>query len=472
MAEDYDEMHARLEAANAYDADADEGEDEEMLDEQEQQGAPMPKKKKGKKDGRKGRASKARSRAIKAAKLKAFRAGVAAAAKFPRSHPLRMQSEEEMAAADAADADAVEAAAAAGAEAAGASEGVLNAPTHEQKDQLVGQLVSALHQFAGRGANGPAEGYRTHYDKTKVIGRPSYFDGTGQFHEWKNEVQMYLQVMRFPPQEEADVVQSCLRGTALAWWIQKLQKMAAEGVNPPRTYLEFLPYLNERFEHRNPELAARDRLMALRQNNLTLHQYLREFEGCYAYIPRWDEADKIHRFMYGLKPYYRTRFCVDPATHQWWTSFDALVAYISAYLSDDVSGRAEDVTKQVAQVYGNTAPHQQAKNGQMSKGRPRGFPRKLAQLMGRLKGNDRALLQQIMGGRVNKRKPGSGDKTVSYRNANGESVVRSKAVRTHCHQAKPGLCLGCYQPGHMVAECTNPVARGNPEGFRAPGSRE
>lgn len=415
--------------------------------------------------------SKARTGALAQKKLKVAGAA-AAAANFPRSHPIRVQTTEEMEA-EAAAAAAQAAAAAAGAEAAGA-EGGRTMPTQDQTTQLVGELVNMFRTAAGRGANGQAEGSRTHYDKTKVIGRPSYFDGTGQFHEWKNEVQMYLQVMRFPPQEEADVVQSCLRGTALAWWIQKLKKMAAEGVNPPRTYLEFLPYLNERFEHRNPELAARDRLMALRQNNMTLHQYLREFEGCYAYIPKWEEADKIHRFMYGLKPYFRTRFCVDPATHQWWTSFDALVAYISAYLSDDVTGRADEAERRVGQVFGDSAPNLQTKNGQQKfKGKPKGFPRKLAQLLGRLKGDDRAVLQQIMSGRVQKRtKPGSGDRTVSYRNANGESVVRTKAVRTFCHQANPGLCLGCYQTGHMVADCRNPVARGNPEGFRASGSRE
>jgi hypothetical protein len=105
----------------------------------------------------------------------------------------------------------------------------------------------------------------------------------------------------------------------------------SSGTSAPTTFAELLPYLNERFEHRNPELASRDKLMSLRQNELSLHQYLRDFEGCYAYIPRYDEADKIHRFLYGLKPFYRAKFCVDPATHQWWTSFDALVAYISAY---------------------------------------------------------------------------------------------------------------------------------------------
>jgi hypothetical protein len=107
--------------------------------------------------------------------------------------------------------------------------------------------------------------------------------------------------MHFPAGREAQVVQSYLKGPALAWWMQKLESDDSSGTSAPTTFAELLPYLNERFEHRNPELASRDKLMSLRQNELSLHQYLRDFEGCYAYIPRYDEADKIHRFLYGLE---------------------------------------------------------------------------------------------------------------------------------------------------------------------------
>ena len=30
------------------------------------------------------------------------------------------------------------------------------------------------------------------------------------------------------------------------------------------------------------------------------------------------------------------------------------------------------------------------------------------------------------------------------------------------------LCLGCYQPGHFVADCTSPVMNGVPAGYQAP----
>jgi len=62
-------------------------------------------------------------------------------------------------------------------------------------------------------------------------------------------------------------------------------------------------------------------------------------------------------------------------------------------------------------------------------------------------------------------KPGKGP--TEYTNANGETVKRSKAIKTWCHRQTPKRCLGCYQPGHWVAECTNAVARGAPQGYVA-----
>ena len=54
-----------------------------------------------------------------------------------------------------------------------------------------------------------------------------------------------------------------------------------------------------------------------------------------------------------------------------------------------------------------------------------------------------------------------------FKNGNGQVVNRSKAVKSWCHQQRPQLCLGCYEPGHQVANCTNAVARGAPAGFQA-----
>jgi hypothetical protein len=433
--------------------------DQEMYDEQEIAHREAPKKKKKNKHKKKtqavqevpkvqGKAKKGgkQRRAERKRKYEARKLAIADAANFPKSHALPddAQDEDELKKAEALEKEI----------------------DHDKAKVALGALFSLIEGINGKKSLGDAErSIMPNVDLTKVINKPSTFDGaTGRYHEWKNEVQMYLRVMNFPADVEVSVVQGYLRGTALAWWSQKLKQMAANEVSPPTSFEEFLHYLDERFEHRNPELAARDKLMGLRQNNLTLHQYLREFEGCYAFIPTWDEADKIHRFLYGLKPFYRNKFCVDPATHQWWTSFDELVAYISAYISDDVSTRAEEakgVLEQLGPEGRDLSKHSQKNKLNVNKLNKFLKGRRLSQLL-------KALGPK--GGRVQKRF-GAVDKVMTYTNANGETVERTKHLRSWCHQQKPGLCLGCYQTGHVVAECTNAVAQGAPHGYRAP-SRE
>lgn len=426
--------------------DEEEAEELEQLEQdpvQQQQAEVLPKKKGGK-QGKEAKKRVKKSRAAKLKdtreKLKAYKASIAAASNHPHSYALISQDDKLR-------------------EAEGQEKEI---DLSKMNPILLAELRSLADQSIGK-SPAPAE---RRLDLTKVVNKPSTFDGTtGRFHEWKNEVQMYLRIMKFSPEQEASIVQGYLRGTALAWWIQKLDNMSANGIESPATYDEFMHHLNERFDHRNPELASRDKLMGLRQNNLTLHQYLREFEGCYAFIPKWDEADKIHRFMYGLKPYFRSKFSVDPATHKWWISFDALIAYISAYISDDVSGRA-DTGKQIHnlldQTTGETPERRTPYKGNKSN---RGFSQKqLSQVVMRA-------IHQTNKGRVQKPSAAVNQRPAPavYANANGEPVTRSSAIRSWCHQEK--RCLGCYRAGHLVAECTNAVARGAPYGYEAPSNK-
>jgi len=344
--------------------------------------------------------------------------------------------------------------------------------TEDAQQLNAAKVLSAVLEYAGEGRRVNNASREPRIDMTKVINRPSTYDGiSGRYHEWKNEIQIYLGVMNFPQNTEAPVVLSYLRGTALDWWLQKSLKFQSEGIEVPQTWAELLPYLDERFEHRNPELAARDKLMNLKQNSLTLHQYLKEFEGCYAYITRWDEADKIHRFVFGLKPHYKSKFCVDPATHQRWTSFDALVAYISSYVADDATPTEviEDATGNLKKTLGLKGRGRFNKPGRAGKWQKQ-QQQKLNAVLGKLSDGDRKYLNTVLKGRVTK-KFGSVNQSASYTNANGESVTRNKHIRSYCHNQERPLCLGCYQPGHFVRDCTSPVANGTPEGYKAPAPR-
>ena len=331
------------------------------------------------------------------------------------------------------------------------------------------KVLSAFAAFTGKHKTSNNASREQSIDMTKVINKPSNYDGISKYHEWKNEIQIYLRVMNFPAHKEASVVLSYLKVTALSWWLQKSSKFKTDGVEVPKTWDQLMPYLDERFEHSNPELAARDKLMGLRQNSLTLHQYLKEFEGCYAYIPKWDEADKIHRFTYGLKPYYKSKFCVDPATHARWISFDALVAYMSSFVADDatsevVQDASGDLRDLVQKALGAPSPRQAGKPRPTSK---KWQHKKLNAVLGRLSEADRSVLTQALKGRVTK-KFGSANRMARYKNANGQAVERTKHVRTFCHRQEQPLCLGCYQPGHFVADCTSPVMNGVPVGYQAP----
>ena len=51
-------------------------------------------------------------------------------------------------------------------------------------------------------------------------------------------------------------------------------------------------------------------------------------------------------------------------------------------------------------------------------------------------------------------------------NANGESIERSKHLCSWCHQQKACAVLGLFQAWSIVAECTNAIMSGNPEGYK------
>lgn len=406
--------------------------------------------------------------------------------KAPHSHPLAADDEQEMDAEGLQNGEQGPAAEAAGDPGAAGDAATEAARLQAAYDELLAQhealqaeramYTSATETLLG-GGDPAASRQRTSaaVDLTKVVNKPGNFDGTAAkpFHEWKNEVQMYLRVMKFPKDEEAGIVQSYLKGTALAWYMQKIEKLETADQPVPASWEQLLPLLNERFEHRNPELAARDKLMTLRQGSLTLHQYLKEFEGCYAYIPRWDEADKIHRFLFGLKPYLKAKFCVDPATHSWWTCFDSLVSYITSYMSDDMSHSADNLTKALTEHGEATAGGGAVAPSGSNKHKPNnGWQR--VKSKGRSQKGLNALATKVLnalgvqGGGVQKpsgRPPGKPGKT--YTNGNGQPVTRHNGIRSFCHQQSPQLCLGCFQPGHQVSACTAPVASGVPAGYTA-----
>ena len=154
---------------------------------------------------------------------KAQQAALAAATNHPRSHALNgdLQDDDDQMMADEQD----------------KAEGQETDVDPEKAKMALGAVVSLIQGLQGKKTLANAEGFKPNVDLSKVINKPSTFDGaSGRFHEWRNEVQMYLKVINFPSNMQATIVQGYLRGTALEWWLQKLDYMAANEIPPPTSF--------------------------------------------------------------------------------------------------------------------------------------------------------------------------------------------------------------------------------------------
>jgi hypothetical protein len=271
----------------------------------------------------------------------------------------------------------------------------------------------------------------------KFLPKPMQFDGVNKFTEFRSQMQMYLSSVKLPARFEAPVAVAYLTGTALQWWTQ-LQPTTPM----PASWEALLTLMNSRFDHLNPEMSARNKLQSLKQGTLSVHEYLKEFESCYAHIPAVDEKDKVFRFTFGLNSNFKDRFSVNPATHRVWESFAALVAYITNFVADAPPATGA-ITDAVRDKPANGSSHTNGSKGNLkAKG-----------------GVNKAQKKRTM----------SADKAAkpakTMTNKNNEPVTRSNAVKSFCMKEK--LCLGCYKTGHLVADCTTKPVSGIPKGFSA-----
>lgn len=271
----------------------------------------------------------------------------------------------------------------------------------------------------------------------KFLPKPMQFDGLNKYTEFRSQMQMYLSSVKLPPRFEAPVAVAYLTGTALQWWTQ-LQPTTPM----PDSWEALLSLMNTRFDHLNPEMAARNTLQSLKQGSMSVHAYLKAFEDCYAHIPAADEKDKVFRFTFGLNSNLKDKFAVNPTTHRVWESFTALVAYITNFVADTPAAPGA-ITDAVRDKPSNGTTQTNGSKGNLKAKGGINKPQKKRSMSA-----DKAA------------KPA---KTMT--NKNGQPVTRSNAVKSFCMKEK--LCLGCFKGGHMVADCTAAPVSGTPSNFSA-----
>ena len=131
---------------------------------------------------------------------------------------------------------------------------------------------------------------------------------------WLFQVEQYIQLCSIPPHQQVIFVSSLLRDNAAIWWRNQDRMLKLEGEQNTMYWPEFTEALRQQFNPVNMPKRARDKLEFLKQKD-SVHNYVFEYQSLMLEIPDMSEADRLDRFVRGLKS--RTKQEVDgrdPAT--------------------------------------------------------------------------------------------------------------------------------------------------------------
>jgi hypothetical protein len=173
-----------------------------------------------------------------------------------------------------------------------------------------------------------------------MIDKPGKFSGVNysvqQFNTWVLKVRQYIDLLDVPPSKRMAVAATYLDGDAAQWWARKVLKLQADRVDSTNLSV-FEDQLRERFSFKNPEQAARNTLRTFQQGNLSVPEYINEFDNLYTYLPSWDETDKIDRFLAGLQAKWREKATINPTTGRRWTEYYPMVNFLVSLLHESAS---------------------------------------------------------------------------------------------------------------------------------------
>ena len=293
----------------------------------------------------------------------------------------------------------------------------------------------------------------------KLLNKPPTYNGTpsSDLRLWLTIMCHYLpaQAVQYP--QAVALAVSFLVGDAAKYWHTHSDKLRKAGKDI-FAWRVFKTALFERFGYKNAENAARDRLSALHQGNMTFAQYVNAFDDCYAYIPEYDEADKVHRFLHGLRYNIRQKLCVNPVTARRWTRYLAMVAYGHNLMNESAAAGAPSADAAVDLLAGNKRSQSQTRQQQPDK-RTRGSDptrgRPSASQPPSTHSRDTIPARQVEGG----------DKefTIVKEGQANSTFRRSKQIANFCMSRH--ICAHCYRSGHSPNHCRSGKAQGYPQGF-------
>jgi len=166
----------------------------------------------------------------------------------------------------------------------------------QQAQQQLQQAAAAVAVAAPAAAAAPA--HAAH--RGKIPAASNYSGSASTLDSWLREMQQQFDWYQYAAADQVAMAAAQLRGAALDWWAGQLS--AAEQTTLRASFAAFETALRGRFQPVNRAQTARLALDSLRQGaKQPVADYISAFRRLLVPVPDMSEADKVHRFVQGLR---------------------------------------------------------------------------------------------------------------------------------------------------------------------------
>jgi hypothetical protein len=191
----------------------------------------------------------------------------------------------------------------------------LQARLQQQQQQLQAQQAHQQQVAAAAGPSGSAAagGAAAAASRPRIPAASNYEGSPTRLDGWLREMQQQFDWYRLTSDaDRVSMARAQLRGNALDWWSTL---SSATSTTLSTSYDAFQAALRERFQPVNRAQTARIQLDALQQGpRQSLNDYVAAFRRLLEALPDMAEADRLHRFLRGLRPAMQLRLAHQPIT--------------------------------------------------------------------------------------------------------------------------------------------------------------
>ena len=183
---------------------------------------------------------------------------------------------------------------------------------HAMQAQLHAQQQQ--HQaFAAAAAAAAVAPARAGAHRVKIPAASNYTGAPSMLDSWLREMRQQFDWYEYTADSlQVAMAAAQLRGVALDWWSAQLS--AAEQAPLRASFALFEKALRARFQPVNSAQSARLALDSLRQGaKQSVHDYTSAFRRLLVSVPDMSEADKVHRFVQGLRGHAQSQLILHGA---------------------------------------------------------------------------------------------------------------------------------------------------------------